>query len=122
MNIEDRIKESIPRVRIVDGDGSDVDLSSLNPLVTKDTYKETDLVAGVISAAGGLKWKGLDIYNDSAANEVTFTLKNGTTTVFSFTLAVKGESYSALTDEVFDPFDSITIAGTTPAVTIIVRS
>jgi hypothetical protein len=86
-------------------------------LVWDDNFNQTDLVEGVIEAPEATLWKGMDIYNDSEANALTFTLKNGTSTVASFTLNT-GE---AIAQERFNLFDSIEITGTTPTFRIIVR-
>ncbi len=85
-------------------------------LKTVGAFTESDLVEDKITAGTGVTWKGMDIYNDSEANTLTFALND--TDTFTFTLAI-GES---LINQIFNDFTEITITGTSPDFRIIVRS
>ena len=88
--------------------------------ITQAVYNQSNLSSGKITLSSAMQ--GLDIYNDSTVNTLTFTLKNGSNTIFSFTLNPSGNSKDSLSDEIFPPFTEIDITGTTPLFTTIVRS
>jgi len=105
----------------IEKDGEIGNVSEDNPipvqgLKTVGAFTESDLVEDKITAGTGVTWKGIDIYNDSETNTLTFALNN--TDTFTFTLAT-GES---LINQIFNDFTEITIAGTSPDFRIIVRS